>query len=55
MENINIPTDNKDDSKFKKWLKRVGWAGFAFFTIKGLVWLVIFYYGAESVRGCNNG
>jgi hypothetical protein len=26
----------------KKWLKRVGLAGFLFFLIKGLVWLSIF-------------
>lgn len=24
------------------WLKRLGWAGFLFFLIKGLVWLAIF-------------
>jgi hypothetical protein len=27
----------------KSWLKRLGWAGFLFFLIKGLVWLVITY------------
>lgn len=31
-------------SKFKVWLKRVGFWGFMFFLIKGLVWLGIFAY-----------
>jgi len=30
--------------KFKLWLKRVGWAGFLFFLIKGLIWLAIFFF-----------
>lgn len=46
------PTENQPKSKFKKWFKRVGWAGLAFFTIKGLVWLAIFYFGADAVKGC---
>ncbi|MCB0793762.1 MAG: hypothetical protein KDB88_03415 [Flavobacteriales bacterium] len=25
-----------------RWLKRLGWAGFLFFFVKGLVWLAIF-------------
>jgi hypothetical protein len=27
-----------------KWLKRVGWGGFIFFLIKGLLWLVLIYW-----------
>jgi len=30
-------------SKAHKWLQRLGWAGFMFFLIKGLVWLAVFY------------
>lgn len=30
-------------SKGRKWLQRLGWAGFMFFLIKGLVWLAVFY------------
>jgi hypothetical protein len=26
-----------------KWLRRMGWAGFLFFLIKGLIWLAVFY------------
>ncbi|MFI5172298.1 MAG: alanyl-tRNA synthetase [Chitinophagales bacterium] len=29
-----------EKSKFRKWLKRLGWAGVLFFTIKGILWLV---------------
>ncbi len=30
----------KIPEKTAKWLKRMGWAGFFFFLIKGIVWLV---------------
>lgn len=31
----------------KTWLKRIGWAGFLFFLIKGLIWLAVIYFGVE--------
>lgn len=31
-------------NKLIKWLKRVGFWGFLFFLVKGLVWLVIGYF-----------
>lgn len=34
--------------KTKKWLKRIGIAGFLFFLIKGLIWLAILL-GAGSL------
>lgn len=34
--------------RFKYWLKRVGWAGFLFFLIKGLLWLLIPYLIAKG-------
>jgi hypothetical protein len=43
------PEENK--SKFKKWLKRLGWVGFLFFFIKGLVWLAVFW-GLGSFIKC---
>ncbi|HIC8925237.1 hypothetical protein [Elizabethkingia ursingii] len=46
----NLPQENQ--SKLKKWFKRVGWAGLIFFTVKGLVWLVVFYFGADALKGC---
>ncbi|MDY3350984.1 hypothetical protein PG357_03180 [Riemerella anatipestifer] len=46
--------NNTSDSKFKKWLKRVGWGGLIFFTVKGVVWLAVFYFGADALKGCVN-
>lgn len=46
------PHTSEDSSKFRRWIKRAGWAGVAFFTIKGLVWLAIFYFGADALEGC---
>ncbi len=34
-------------SNWKKYLKRIGVAGFLFFLIKGLVWIFIFLGGAK--------
>ncbi|MEM1220950.1 MAG: hypothetical protein AAGH79_18660 [Bacteroidota bacterium] len=33
------------------WLKRVGVAGFAFFLIKGLVWIAIFVMAGKCTFG----
>lgn len=33
------------------WIKRIGWAGFLFFLIKGLVWLAVFF-GLGELIGC---
>lgn len=38
-------------AKIMFWFKRLGWAGFFFFLIKGIVWLVIFWLGAEAITG----
>jgi hypothetical protein len=35
------------DSNWQKWLKRVGFAGFMFFLLKGIAWLVVLYFGAK--------
>ena len=35
-----------EDANRKKlitWARRLGWAGVLFFTIKGLIWLAVFY------------
>jgi hypothetical protein len=35
-----------EKSLFKRWLKRFGVAGFLFFLIKGLLWLIlVFLFG----------
>lgn len=48
-QEVNTETPTTTDSKWKKWLKRVGVAGFMFFLIKGLIWLAIFYYGGKAI------
>lgn len=40
--------DSDQNSETKKWynnpwLQRIGWAGFFFFLIKGLIWLAVFF------------
>ena len=40
-----------DESKVKLWLKRIGFVGFMFFLIKGLIWIgiaVAAYYHARK-------
>ncbi|WP_255491609.1 hypothetical protein [Hufsiella arboris] len=37
--------------KLVLWFKRLGFAGFMFFLIKGLIWLVIFYFIGSKVAG----
>jgi hypothetical protein len=34
----------KSKSKFITWIKRIGFWGFLFFLIKGLVWLAVGYF-----------
>jgi hypothetical protein len=41
--------EEKRPSRFMLWLKRIGWAGFFFFLIKGLVWIVIFLFFKEKL------
>lgn len=33
-----------DRSDFIKWIKRIGFWGFIFFLVKGLVWLAVGYF-----------
>ena len=54
-DNINSTENSNNDvssetGKFK-WFKRLGWGAFAFFLIKGLVWLAVFF-GASKFLGC---
>jgi len=32
----------------KNWLKRFGLGAFLFFTLKGIVWLFVFFFAAKS-------
>ncbi len=42
---IRSSEDEQQQFKAKKkgWLKRIGWIGFFFFLIKGLIWLAVFF------------
>lgn len=52
-KNQEHSSDHSEKStKFKKWLKRVGIGGLVFFTVKGLIWLLIFYFGADALNAC---
>lgn len=42
--------NQKQESSFIKWIKKLGIIGFLFFFIKGLVWLGVFYLAG---KGCN--
>lgn len=37
-----------NNQRFKAWLKRIGWVGFLFFLVKGLLWLLIPYLIAKG-------
>jgi hypothetical protein len=43
---------NSKNEKLKSWFKKVGILGIIFFTVKGLVWLAVIYFGADILNGC---
>jgi hypothetical protein len=45
---VSCPVSKEGRMTFKTWLKRLGWAGFFFFLIKGLLWLIIPYAIAKG-------
>ena len=49
---IQKPNEPKN-SKIKMWFKRVGIGGLVFFTMKGIGWLFVFYFGAEFFQDCS--
>jgi hypothetical protein len=42
-----METTTTAKQKLMKWLKRIGFWGFLFFLIKGLLWLVFIYWLAK--------
>jgi len=44
-------TSNNQTKGPKKWLKKLGWAGFLFFLLKGIVWIFILY-GVSEMTQC---
>ncbi len=47
-------TEPSKKEKLNSWLKKVGIGGLIFFTVKGLLWLVVLYFGADSLESCMN-
>nr|WP_294861625.1 hypothetical protein [uncultured Fluviicola sp.] len=47
-----LPQQAEEEKKLKrkKWLKRVGVAGFLFFLIKGLAWIAVVLF---AWKGCS--
>ncbi|UPT66671.1 MAG: hypothetical protein M0D57_19875 [Sphingobacteriales bacterium JAD_PAG50586_3] len=43
--------ENNKKANWKKRLKQLGFIGFMFFLIKGLVWLAVFFWGAKIISG----
>jgi hypothetical protein len=46
---LECPVPHKERKSFKVWMKRMGIAGFLFFLIKGLLWLIIPYLIAKGL------
>jgi len=42
-ENSDQNTDSKHKWFQSAWLKRIGFLGFLFFLVKGLIWLAVFF------------
>lgn len=40
---------------WKLWLKRIGIGGLLFFTVKGIIWLFVFYFAGSSLNACITG
>lgn len=43
---------NSKNEKLKSWFKKAGIVGVIFFTLKGLAWLAVIYFGADFLNGC---
>jgi hypothetical protein len=46
---LTCPVSKQGRESFKTWVKRLGWVGFFFFLIKGLLWLIIPYLIAKGL------
>jgi uncharacterized membrane protein len=47
----STPTETGGRRSFGAWIKKMGWAAFFFFLLKGIAWLVIGFFGLELL-GC---
>jgi hypothetical protein len=46
---LQCPVPHKERGKVMAWIKKIGVAGFFFFLIKGLLWLIIPYLLAKGL------
>jgi hypothetical protein len=46
---LECPVPHKERGKIMSWIKKIGVAGFLFFLIKGLLWLIIPYLIAKGL------
>jgi hypothetical protein len=50
-EKPELEHDDKNKG-LRRWLKRIGIAGFLFFLLKGLAWVFVFW-GGTKLLGCD--
>lgn len=46
---LECPVPHKERKTFMNWMKKLGWVGFFFFLIKGLLWLILPYLIGKSL------
>jgi hypothetical protein len=51
LDDTTPPDVTTSKKSMKTWLKRIGFAGFLFFLIKGLVWIAVFAGMGKCVMG----
>lgn len=47
--------ENQEEKKIPKWksiLKKYGWIGILFFSVKGTISLIAIIWGANALKGC---
>jgi hypothetical protein len=51
FSNADGHLEPKRPGRVRVWLKRIGIAGFIFFLLKGLAWVIVLWGGAKMI-GC---
>jgi len=54
MAGLKEKDNQEKSSQLQRWLKRFGVGAFLFFLIKGLLWLLVLFGGAQLIgfEGC---
>jgi hypothetical protein len=50
IKQLVLAETGEKSPKWKRWLIRFGWAGFLFFLIKGIIWLLAGYFIFNEVK-----